>query len=327
MKKARITGTGSYLPEKVLTNRDLENMVNTNDEWIVKRTGIKERRIASDKEASSDMGAKAALRAVEAADIDIQDIDLIICATITPDMVFPATACLIQQKLGIKESAAFDVEAACTGFITALSVAEGMLAGGNYKNALVVASEVLSRITDWSDRSTCVLFGDGAGAAVLSPSDSSETGILSSHLGASGRYSSLLKLPAGGSLMPASEDTLEKKLHYMKMEGNKVFKIAVAKMAESSAESLKRASLTCEDLKIIVPHQANLRIIKSLAKKLKVKMDKVYVNISRYGNMSAATTAVGLDEIISKGLAGSGDAVQLVAFGGGLTWGSLILRI
>ncbi len=326
MKKVKITGTGSCLPEKILTNRDLEKMVETSDEWITKRTGIKERRIAAEGEAASDLGCRAAEKAIKAAGVDAQEIDLIICATITPDMVFPATACLIQEKLGIEEAAAFDVEAACTGFITALSVAEGMLSTGNYNNALVVASEILSRITDWQDRSTCVLFGDGAGAAVLSCAEG-ETGILSTHLGASGAYWDLLSLPAGGSLRPASRETVDGRLHYMRMEGNKVFKIAVQKMAEGSRASLQKAGLGIEDIKIIVPHQANLRIIKALAKKLELDMEKIYVNIVGYGNMSAATTAVGLDEIIRKGLASEGDIIQLVAFGGGLTWGAATVRL
>ncbi len=326
MNRVKITGTGSFLPEKILTNSQLEKMVETSDEWITKRTGIKQRRIAADGEATSDLGFRASRQAVSAAGIDVQDIDLIICATITPDMVFPATACLIQDKLGIKEAAAFDVEAACTGFISALAAAEGMLLTGNYRNALVVASEILSRVTDWEDRSTCVLFGDGAGAAVLSPG-TGESGILSTHLGASGAYSDLLYLPAGGSLNPASHETVDNRLHYMRMEGNKVFKIAVQKMAEGSHSSLEKAGLGIEDLKIVVPHQANLRIIKALAKKLDLDMEKIYVNIVKYGNMSAATTAVGLDEIIRKGLASEGDIIQLVAFGGGLTWGAATVRL
>ncbi len=326
MIKAKITGTGSFLPKKVLTNSDLEKMVETSNEWIIKRTGIKERRIAAEGEVASDLGVRAGEEAIKAAGIEKDDIDLIICSTITPDMVFPATACLIQHKLGIKEAAAFDLEAACTGYVTALATAQGMIAAGLCRNVLVVASEVLSRITDWQDRSTCVLFGDGAGAAVVSASDD-EAGIISVHLGASGEYSELLKLPAGGSKMPASSETVKNRLHYMKMEGNKVFKVAVQKMAESSSLSLKKAGVRLQDLKIIVPHQANLRIINSLAKKLGLDAEKVYVNIMKYGNMSAATTAVGFDEIIKKGLAGEGDIVQLVAFGGGLTWGAVTVRL
>lgn len=326
MRRIKITGTGSYLPEKVLTNKKLEEMVETSDEWIIKRTGIKERRIASEDQAASDLGVEAAKKAIDDAGINIEEIDLIICATVTPDMVFPATACLIQKKLGIKDVAAFDVEAACTGFITALSIADGMLKSGNYRNALVIASEVLSRITDWDDRSTCVLFGDGAGAAILTVSED-ESGILSSHLGADGRYGELLYLPGGGSLKPATIETVNQRLHFMKMAGKEVFKIAVQKMAESACIALKRAGTDIEDVKIIVPHQANMRIISALAKTLKVDMKKVFVNIMAYGNMSAATTAVGLDEVCKQKLALQGDIVELVAFGGGFTWGALVLKL
>lgn len=326
MKKVKILGTGSYLPEKILTNNDLEKMVDTSDEWIIKRTGIKERRIAAESQSASDLGAEAARKAISDADIDPQDIDLIICATVTPDMVFPATACLIKEKLGIKEAAAFDAEAACTGFIVALSIAEGMLIAGNYRNALVVAAEVLSRVTDWEDRATCVLFGDGAGAAILSVTED-ESGILSTHLGADGKYSDLLKLPAGGSLNPASIDTVNQRLHFMKMEGREIFKIAVEKMRESACIALERAGIGIEDVRIIVPHQANIRIINALARHLKVDINKVFVNIMKYGNMSAATTAVGLDEVRRKGIVARGDIVELVAFGGGLTWGAAVIKL
>ncbi|MGM0441646.1 MAG: beta-ketoacyl-ACP synthase III [Elusimicrobiota bacterium] len=325
MDRIKITGTGSYLPEEVLSNEDLEKMVDTSDEWITQRTGIKERRIASEEQSASDLAKRAGKKAIEDAGIDIQDIDLVICCTITPDMVFPATACLIKEKLGIKDAAAFDVEAACTGFITGLSVGEGMLKTGNYKNALVIASEVLSRITDWQDRNTCVLFGDGAGAAVLTASEKND-GILSSYLGADGSYKNLLRLPAGGSEKPASEETVKKGLHYMKMAGRETFKIAIKKMAKSVKKALKRADLSSEDIEILIPHQANLRIIESLAKVLKVDLDRVFVNIEKYGNMSAATTAVGLDEAVKENNIGEGDIVQLVAFGGGLTWGSVVIK-
>ncbi|MFC2061009.1 beta-ketoacyl-ACP synthase III [Elusimicrobiota bacterium] len=326
MKRAKILGTGSYLPEKILTNSDLEKMVDTSDEWIVKRTGIKERRIAADSQTASVLGAEAAKKAVSDAGIDIQDIDLVICATISPDMVFPATACLIMEKLGIKDAAAFDVEAACTGYITALTIAEGMLLAGSYKNALVIASEVLSRVTDWQDRYTCVLFGDGAGAAVLTASEG-ESGIIATHLGADGKYGDLLKLPAGGSLQPASIDTVNQRLHFMKMEGREVFKIAVQKMNESACAALEKAGMGIEDIKVIVPHQANMRIINSLAKQLKLDMGRVFVNIMKYGNMSAATTAVGFDEVRKNNIAAEGDVVELVAFGGGFTWGAIVIRL
>ncbi|MFW6134603.1 MAG: beta-ketoacyl-ACP synthase III [Elusimicrobiota bacterium] len=326
MKMAKIIGTGSYLPDKILTNKDLEKMVDTSDEWITKRTGIKERRIASENEASSDLGVKAAKKAVQDAGIDVQEIDLVICATVTPDMIFPATACLIQKKLGIKKTAAFDVEAACTGFITGLKIAEDMIKAEGVKNVLVVASEVLSRVTDWEDRSMCVLFGDGAGAAVLTLSDNSE-GIISSDLGAEGKYGNLLKIPAGGSALPTSVDTVEKRLHFMQMRGKEVFKIAIKKMTQSARTSLKKADMSIDDVRMVIPHQANMRIIKALAKTLRVEMDRVYVNISKYGNMSAATTAIGLDDVRRKKLALPGEVIEIVAFGGGLTWGSMVVRI
>ncbi len=325
MNRVKIIGTGSYLPEKILNNKELEQMVDTSDEWITQRTGIKERRIAPEGMAASDLGKIAAQRAMEDAGIDKQDIDLIICCTITPDMVFPATACLMKEKIGIDNAAAFDLEAACTGFITGLSVGEGMLRTGNYKNVLVVASEVLSRITDWEDRNTCVLFGDGAGAAVLTLSEDN-AGILSSYMGSDGSYTDLLKLPAGGSYSPATINTVKNKMHFLKMSGRETFKIAIKKMAHSVNQALDKAGVSDRDIKFVIPHQANLRIIESLAKILKIEMDRVFVNIHKYGNMSAATTAVGLDECLKKNNIKKGDLLQLVAFGGGLTWGSLIIK-
>ncbi|MEA3507068.1 MAG: beta-ketoacyl-ACP synthase III [Elusimicrobiota bacterium] len=326
MTRSKIIGTGSYMPQKVLTNKKLEGMVDTSDEWITKRTGIKERHIAADDQAASDLAVKASQKAIEDAEIDKEEIDAIICATITPDMVFPATACQIQKKLGIDNVAAFDVEAACTGFLTALSIADLMIVSGNYKKVLVIASEVLSRITDWEDRQTCVLFGDGAGAAILSATNK-EKGILSSYMGADGSLDNLLYLPAGGSKAPASEETIKKGMHYIKMEGRETFKIAVNKMAQSARIALKKAGLTIDDIKMVIPHQANMRIISALAKKLKVDIERVFVNIEDYGNMSAATTAVGLDETLKGGKVKEGDIIQLVAFGGGLTWGSVVVKI
>ncbi|MDA3792393.1 MAG: ketoacyl-ACP synthase III [Elusimicrobia bacterium] len=326
MIRAEIIGTGSYIPEKTLTNKDLEKMVDTSDNWITKRTGIKERHIAAGDQASSDLAVEAAKKAIADAGIDKDEIDIIICATITPDMVFPATACQTQKKLEIKDVAAFDVEAACTGFLTALAIADSMIVSGNFNKVLVVASEVLSRITDWDDRQTCVLFGDGAGAAILSATDE-DRGIMSSYLGADGNYDNILHLPAGGSKLPASQETVKEGLHYMKMEGRETFKIAVKKMAQSVRIALKKAGLTIDEIKMVIPHQANMRIIKALAKRLKIDIEKVFVNIQDYGNMSAATTAVGLDEALRGGNISEGDIIQLVAFGGGLTWGSITVKI
>ncbi len=326
MIRTEITGTGSYMPEKILTNKDLEKMVDTSDEWITKRTGIKERHIAAKDEASSDLAVKASRQAINDAGIDKNEIDAIICATITPDMLFPATACQIQKKIGIKEVAAFDVESACTGFLTALTIADSMIVSGNYKKVLVIASEVLSRITDWEDRQSCVLFGDGAGAAILSSTDK-DRGIMSTYLGSDGRYGNLLHLPAGGSKMPASEDTVEGGLHYIKMEGRESFKIAVKKMAVSARTALKKAGITIDDIKMVIPHQANMRIINALAKMLKIDIERVFINIKDYGNMSAATTAVGLDQTLKSSKVSTGEIIQLVAFGGGLTWGSVIVKI
>ncbi|MFH1783912.1 MAG: beta-ketoacyl-ACP synthase III [bacterium] len=321
----KVIGTGSYLPKKVLTNDDISKMVDTSDEWIVSRTGIKARHIAADDEAASDLGVKAAERAIKNAGIKPQDVDMIITATITPDMFFPSTACLIQAKLGIKDVIAFDISAACSGFIYALSIAHQYLSTSSGKTALVVATEALSKITDWQDRNTCVLFGDGAGAAVLKevPGDS---GFISFYLGADGRYGDLLKVPAGGSRMPATSDTVKKRMHFLKMSGNEVFKIAVQSMIKSAQEALKKAGLKCEDVNLVIPHQANIRIIEAMSKRLKIPMERVFLNIDRCGNMSAATTAVGLDEACRQGRIKKGDIVELVTFGGGFTWGGCVLK-
>jgi len=323
--KVRIIGTGSYLPEKVLTNRDLEKMVHTSDEWIVTRTGITERRICSDKEAASDLGIKAAERALENAKVKVKEIDLLIVATITPDMLFPATACIVQSKLGIKNAAAFDLNAACTGFIYSLSTAQQFLLTGTYKTALVVATETLSKITDWKDRNTCVLLGDGAGAAVLR-SERGESGILSCYLDADGKYGDLLNIPAGGSRLPATMTTVKKRLHYLKMKGNEIFRIAIEEMAGSVRQGLEKCGLKPEDLTLLIPHQANIRIIKALARKLSIPMEKVFINIEKRANTSAATVAIALDEANKQGRIKRGDIIELVAFGAGFTWGSCVIR-
>ena len=323
-RNAGILGLGKYLPEKILTNKDLEKMVDTTDEWIMTRSGIKERRIARPDEATSDMATEAARRALKDANLTPQDIDLIIVATITPDMFFPATACLVQEKIGARTVPAFDISVACSGFIYGMAIANQFIRSGATKYALVIAAEKLSAITDWSDRSTCVLFGDGAGAAVLGPVD--KGGILSVHLGADGRKGDLIKLPAGGSRIPATMKSVEDKLHFIKMNGSELFKHAVKIMADAAFEATKPLNLTADDISLVIPHQANLRIMKAAAKRMGLSQDKIYFNIERYGNMSAASSAVALVEAVEEGRIKKGDKVLLDAFGGGLTWGAMVIE-
>jgi 3-oxoacyl-[acyl-carrier-protein] synthase-3 len=325
MKRTGILGVGKYLPENVLTNADLERMVDTTDEWIVTRTGIKQRRIAAENEATSDMAVKAAKSALKDANLTPDDIDLIIVATITPDMFFPSTACLIQHKLGARHVPAFDIAVACSGFIYGLAIADQFIKSGVYKHALVVAAEKLSSVTDWEDRGTCILFGDGAGAAVLGQVE--EGGILGVTLGADGSKGDLLQLPAGGSRMPASIKTVENKLHTIKMEGNVLFKHAVKIMAEAALAVTEPLGLKGDDIDIIIPHQANIRILNALAKRMGVDpAKKVYLNIEKYGNMSAASSAVALTEAVEEGRIKKGNIILMDAFGGGLTWGALIIK-
>ena len=325
MRKTRIIGTGSYVPKMVLTNFDLENMVDTSDEWIIERTGIRERRIAGKDEASSDLAYEASLRALKASGVKAKDIDLIILATTTPDMAFPSTACILQDRLNARKAVAFDISAACSGFIYALSIADQFIKEGTYKFVLVVGSEVLSRITDWSDRTTCVLFGDGAGAAVLQ-SSTNRHGIISIHLHSDGALKDLLFIPGGGSRNPASKKTIEKGLHYIKMKGNETFKIAVRNLEEAALEATKSNNINASDIDLFIPHQANLRIIQAIAKRLDLSMDKVFVNIDRYGNNSAASIPIALDEAVSEGRLKEGDLILMEAFGGGLTWASALVR-
>jgi len=324
MKKVGIIGVGEYLPKKVLSNADLEKMVDTSDEWITTRTGIKERHLAAKDEATSDLAVKAAQQALGDAKLTPEEIELIIVATITPDMLFPSTASVVQYKLGAKKAVCFDISAACAGFIYAISAAHQFIARGAYKNALVIGAETLSTVTDWEDRNTCVLFGDGAGAAVLAETHSG--GIVSTYLGCDGSKSNLLMLPAGGSRMPTSQETLKKRLHYLKMEGNEVFKLAVTIMAEAAQVALKKAGLECSDIDLIIPHQANIRIIMAMAKKLRLPQDKVYLNIEKYGNMSSASTATAFCEAIKEGRVKKGDIILLDAFGAGLVWGACIIK-
>lgn len=319
-----ISGLGAYLPQRVLTNFDLEKMVDTSDEWIRTRTGIRERRIAEKNQSASDLGVPAAQEALENAQLSPADIELIIVATITPDMLFPSTACSIQKKLGAS-CGAFDLAAACSGFPYALAVADAFVRSGQYQHVLVVGAEVLSGFIDWKDRSTCVLFGDGAGAAVVSRSTDGH-GIVANYLGSDGSQADLLQIPAGGSVNPPSRETIEKGMHFLKMQGSEVFKVAVRTMELAVHEVLRRAKLTVQDIHCLIPHQANMRILQAVAERLEVPMEKVYVNVERYGNMSSASTIVALYEAVKTGKIKKGDNVVLVAFGGGLTWASSVIR-
>lgn len=322
--KTGIIGLGMYLPDNILTNKELEKMVDTTDEWITSRTGIKERRIARNDQATSDMAVNAAREALKDAHLKPEDIDLILVATITPDMFFPATACIVQAKLGAREVPAFDVSVACSGFIYGLAIASQFISLGTYKHALVIASEKLSAITDWNDRATCVLFGDGAGAAVLGPV--AEGGILSICLGADGKEGDLIKLPAGGSRIPATKASIEGGLHFIKMNGSELFKHAVKIMADAALGATTPLGLKAEDIKLVIPHQANERILNAAAKRLGLKKDQIYLNLVKYGNMSAASSAVALVEAVQKGLIKKGDKIVLDAFGGGLTWGAMVIE-
>ncbi len=323
--RSMIAGTGSYLPEKVLTNADLVKMVDTTEEWIVSRTGIEQRHIASPEQATSDLATEASRRALEMAGIGPLDLDLIIVATITPDHFFPSTAALVQKNIGAAKAAAFDLEAACTGFIYGISVGDQFIRTGMYRNILVVGAEVLSRYINWDDRSTCVLFGDGAGAAVLAPGEG-DSQVVSTHLHCDGSLMDLLFAPGGGSRMPPSYEVIDKKLNTVKMKGHETFRVAVKKLSEVVDEALESNGLTEEDIDFLVPHQANLRIIKATAKKLKLSEDKVVQTIQRHGNTSAASVPLALDEAVRKGLIKGGDTVLLEAFGGGLTWGAALIR-
>jgi len=323
--RAKIIATGSYVPKHVLTNFDLEKMVDTSDEWIRERSGIRERRIADEKEAASDLACEAAKAAFKRADIKPKDIELIIVATVTGDMPTPATACHLQHKLGIKKAAAFDVNAACSGFLYGLSIADSFIKSGAYKKILIVGAEVLSRVTDWEDRTTCVLFGDGAGAVILKATDE-DRGIVSTHIRSNGALWELLNMPGGGSRNPASKESLKKKMHYLRMKGNETFKIAVRTLENLVARTLEENKLKPSQLSLLIPHQANLRIIQATAERLNIPMEKVFVNIDKYGNTSAASIPIALDEAVRQGRVRDGDYVLLEAFGGGLTWASVLIK-
>ncbi|WP_346354521.1 beta-ketoacyl-ACP synthase III [Azotosporobacter soli] len=320
-----IIGIGSHVPEKVLTNKDLEAIVETSDEWIVDRTGIRERRIADQETATSDLAYQAALKALADAKVSADEIDLVIVATATPDMFFPSTACLVQNRIGATKAAAFDLAAGCSGFAYGLVVGTQFVQNGTYKKVLVIGAETLSKILDWTDRNTCVLFGDGAGAVVLGEVEEGY-GILGVELGADGSGGDLLKMPAGGSRMPASAQTVADRLHYVHMSGNDVFKFAVKVMGEAAAKALEHAGLSSEDVDCLIPHQANIRIIQSAAKRLKMPMDKVMVNVDKYGNTSSASIPIALNEAVKSGKVKKNDVVVVVGFGAGLTWASCVLK-
>ncbi|MFC5702201.1 beta-ketoacyl-ACP synthase III [Cohnella faecalis] len=319
-----ILGTGKYAPERRLTNEELAQTVDTNDEWIVTRTGIRERRIASPEQATSDLAYEASIRALEAAGITAEELDLIIVATITPDMFFPSTACLLQEKLGAKKAAAFDLSAACSGFIYGLANASGFIATGMYRHILVVGAECLSRITDYTDRNTCILFGDGAGAVVLGQVPEGR-GFQAFKLGADGSGGELLRLCGGGSRMPSTEATIAERRHFIEMNGRDVFKFAVRVMGSAAEEALAIAGKSKNDIDLLIPHQANIRIIQSAIERLDLPEEKCMINLHKYGNMSAASIPLALAEAVEEGRVKDGDCLVFVGFGGGLTWGASVL--
>ncbi len=325
-KKAYIIGTGSYLPQRILSNQDLEKLVDTTDEWIVTRTGMKERRLAEVDEFSSDMGKKAALRALDSAGLCVGDIDLILVATITPDHIFPSTACFLQAQLGADKAAALDVQAACTGYLYALSLARAHILSGAARNVLIVATEKLSSIVDYTDRGTCILFGDGASSCVVSSTPKGFE-VQEISLGADGLQAELLSLPAGGCRMPASTQTVMDKLHYLRMDGKEVFKHAVRRMEHASKQCMEKMGLSEAEISWLVPHQANIRIIESLAKRFSLPMEKVFLTIHKYGNTSASSIGIALDELVRTQKLEKGEHVLLAAFGAGLTWGAGVLTM
>jgi 3-oxoacyl-[acyl-carrier-protein] synthase-3 len=320
-----IAAVGSYVPQRVLTNQELEKMVETSDDWITSRTGIKERRIAAADEFTSDLASKAALRAMEQGGMKPEQIDLIIVATLTPDFQFPSTAALVQQKIGAYRAAAFDIEAACSGFIYALEIGQQFIISRTYDTVLVIGAEKLSSIVDWTDRNTCVLFGDGAGAAILQNRPGTH-GLLSACMGADGNKAELLLMPGGGCRNPATHESVDARLHYLRMDGKETFKNAVNAMLSAANEALKRCDLDISRIKLVIPHQANLRIISAVGERLGVTPDQVFVNVDKYGNTSAASVAIALDEAVQSGRIQRGDLILLVVFGAGLTWGAAVIE-
>jgi len=324
MIRARITGIGSYLPERILSNADLEKIVDTSDEWIFSRTGMKERRIAREDEATSDMAVAAGKKALEKSGLPAEEIDLVIVATSTPDHLMPSTAAIVQAGIGASKAAAFDLIAACTGYLYGLSTAKAYIESGIYKNILLVASEKMSAVLDYEDRTTCVLFGDGASAAVIS-SEGAGLAIDSICLGSDGQLSDLIMIPAGGSRQPVTEETLKNRQQYFKMSGKEVFRHAVRRMGAAANECLEKANLTEKQIAWLVPHQANVRIINALAKNFQIPLEKVAVTVHKYGNTSAPSVAITLDEILAEQAIGVGEHLLLVAFGSGLTWGASVI--
>ena len=320
-----IIGTGSYVPEKVLTNDELSKMVDTTDEWITTRTGIKERRIAAEGEQTSDMAAKAALKAIEQAGISPEEIDMILVATATPDMLFPATACFVQVKIGAKNAACMDISAACAGFLYGVEIAQQFITTHAYNTVLVIGAEKLTSITNWDDRNSCVLFGDGAGAAILRHRGGTH-GVISTHMGSDGNYTDILYMPGGGSKCPITKDNADQKLATIHMSGREVYKQAVTAMFNSAKIALDKAGLTIDDIACMIPHQANLRIIEAIGDRLGISPDKVFVNLHKYGNTSAAAVAIALDEANRTGRIKAGDYILMVVFGGGLTWASTVIE-
>jgi len=321
-----ITGTGAYTPANVVTNDDMAKIVDTSDEWIRTRSGISERCFAAEGETTSDMAVAAAEKAITAAGIDRKDIDLIIVATMTPDMPFPSTACILQSKLGLGNITAFDIQAACSGFIYALNTGCNMLRSGAYKKALIIGAEKMSSILDFQNRATCVLFGDAASAIIIEASDRTEVGVLGSITGSDGSDPSLLHQPAGGSKIPSSHESIDARQHFIKMNGKEIFKQAVRVMGQVSNDILGQYSLKADQIDLLIPHQANMRIIESLAKRMKLPMEKFHNNLDRFGNTSAASIGLALDEAYRKGRIQSGDLILLVAFGAGLTWGASLIK-
>jgi len=327
VRRAAITGMGYALPDRVLTNADLEKMVDTDDEWIVQRTGIRERRIVSDDESTATLAIGATRAALADAGIEATDLDLIINATVSPDMPFPATACFIQDAVGATDVPAFDISAACSGFIYAVTLAQQFIENGTYRRVLIVAADALSRITDYTDRGSCILFGDAAGAVMLEATDQADRGVEYTVMHADGSGWDFIHIPAGGARKPASIETVEAREHYMHLRGRDVYRFAVAKMQWLLGDCLEKCNLTVDDVDMVIPHQVNLRIIKSAAEKFNFPMDKVYVNIDRYGNTSGASIPVALAEARDAGLIGKGSTVMMIAFGAGLTWAGAVVKL
>jgi len=326
-RRAAVTGVGAYVPEKVLTNADLERMVETSDEWITQRTGIKERRVASEADSTASMAVAAGRRACEAAGVDPADLDLIACATITPETLCPASACYIQRDLGATGAAAFDLSAACSGWVYSLAIADRFIRAGQFDNCLVIGSETLTRFTDYTDRGSCILFGDGAGAVVLQPTDEADRGVLYTVMHADGTGWDYIWIPAGGARRPATPDTVADRMHCLKMRGRDVYKFAIEKMQWLLSDCMAACDLTPDDVDLVVPHQVNIRIIKSATQRVDFPMEKVYVNIDRRGNTSAASVPIALDEALKDGRIGPGSTVLLIAFGAGLTWAGAVVRL